>query len=66
MPTRNLDIHSVPYYGEYPQVQRPFVSARSRAQPNVLAFLAQDASVFEQSISLAGATLRQLFVVSCS
>jgi hypothetical protein len=39
----NLDFHSVPYYGDDPQVQRHFVSARSRAQPSVLAFLAQDA-----------------------
>lgn len=39
----NLDFHSVPYYGDDPQVQRHFVSARSRSQPSVLAFLAQDA-----------------------
>jgi hypothetical protein len=40
----NLDFHSVPYYGDDPQVQRHFVSARSRSQPSVLAFLAQDAA----------------------
>ena len=39
----NLDFHSVPYYGQDPQVQRHYVSMRSRAQPSVLAFLAQDA-----------------------
>ena len=39
----NLDFHSVPYYGEDAQVQSHFVSARSRSQPSVLAFLAQDA-----------------------
>jgi len=39
----NLDFHSVPYYGENPQVERHYLSARSRAQPSVLAFLAQDA-----------------------
>jgi hypothetical protein len=39
----NLDFHSVPYFGDDPQVQRHYVSARSRAQPSVLAFLAQDA-----------------------
>ena len=39
----NLDFHSVPYYGADPQVQRHYVSARSRRQPSVLAFLAQDA-----------------------
>jgi transposase len=39
----NLDFHSVPYYGQDPQVQRHYVSMRSRQQPSVLAFLAQDA-----------------------
>ncbi len=39
----NLDFHSVPYYGEDPQIERHYVSMRSRAQPSVLAFLAQDA-----------------------
>jgi transposase len=40
----NLDFHSVPYYGEDPQIERHYVSMRSRAQPSVLAFLAQDAA----------------------
>jgi hypothetical protein len=40
----NLDFHSVPYYGDDPQVERHYVSMRSRAQPSVLAFLAQDAT----------------------
>src|SRR3990172_7248580 len=39
----NLDFHSVPYYGDDPQLERHYVSARSRSQPSVLAFLAQDA-----------------------
>jgi hypothetical protein len=39
----NLDFHSVPYYGDDAQVQRHYVSMRSRAQPSVLTFLAQDA-----------------------
>jgi len=39
----NLDFHSVPYYGADPQVEHHYVSARSRSQPSVLAFLAQDA-----------------------
>ena len=39
----NLDFHSVPYYGEDPRVERHYVSMRSRRQPSVLAFLAQDA-----------------------
>jgi len=40
----NLDFHSVPYYGEDPVVERHYVSARSRRQPSVLVFLAQDAA----------------------
>jgi transposase-like protein len=39
----NLDFHSVPYYGDDPVLERHYVSARSRRQPSVLAFLAQDA-----------------------
>jgi hypothetical protein len=39
----NLDFHSVPYYGEDPVVERHYVSARSRSQPSILVFLAQDA-----------------------
>jgi transposase len=39
----NLDFHSVPYYGEHPLVERHYVSARSRRQPSVLVFVAQDA-----------------------
>ncbi len=38
----NLDFHSVPYYGEHPLVERHYVSMRSRRQPSVLTFLAQD------------------------
>ena len=40
----NLDFHSVPYYGEHPVVERHYVSMRSRRQPSVLVFLAQDAA----------------------
>lgn len=39
----NLDFHSVPYYGEKPAVERHYVSARSRRQPNILVFPARDA-----------------------
>ena len=38
----NLDFHSVPFYGEDPLVQSHYVSARSRSQPSILVFLAQD------------------------
>ena len=33
----------MPYYGEHPAVERHYVSLRSRRQPSVLVFLAQDA-----------------------
>ena len=39
----NLDFHSVRYYGEHPLLENHYVSARSRSQPSVLVFLAQDA-----------------------
>src|SRR6266851_2689723 len=39
----NLDFHSVPYYGDHPVIERHYVSMRSRSQPSVLIFLAQDA-----------------------
>jgi transposase len=39
----NLDFHSVPYYGEAPVIERHYVSMRSRRQPSVLVFMAQDA-----------------------
>jgi len=39
----NLDFHSVPYYGEHPNVENHYLSLRSRSQPGVLVFLAQDA-----------------------
>ena len=38
----NLDFHSVPYYGEHPVVEKHYVSMRSRRQPGMLVFLAQD------------------------
>jgi hypothetical protein len=39
----NLDFHSVPYFGEHPQVESHYLSKRSRRQPSILTFLAQDA-----------------------
>ncbi len=39
----NLDFHSVPDCGEHPVIERHFVSARSRRQPSILVFMAQDA-----------------------
>jgi hypothetical protein len=53
----NLDFHSVPYYGDHPVVERHYVSARSRRQPSVLVFLAQDAD--GQSFCYSNADLRK-------
>ena len=53
----NLDFHSVPYYGEHPLVERHYVSMRSRRQPSVLAFLAQDAG--SHAFCYANADLRK-------
>ena len=53
----NLDFHSVPYYGQDPQVERHYVSMRSRQQPSVLAFLAQDAA--GRAFCYANADLRK-------
>jgi hypothetical protein len=39
----NLDFHTVPFFGEHPQVQSHYLSRRSRRQPGILVFLAQDA-----------------------
>src|ERR1700704_2554064 len=39
----NLHFHSVPYFGEHPLVQSHYLSERSRRQPSILTFLAQDA-----------------------
>ncbi len=38
----NLDFHSVPYHGKDPQIESHYVSARSRRQPSMLVFLAQN------------------------
>jgi hypothetical protein len=39
----NLDFHSVPYFGEHPGVESHYLPKRSRRQPSILTFLAQDA-----------------------
>jgi len=38
----NLDFHSVPFFGEDSQVESHYLSKRSRRQPSILVFLAQD------------------------
>jgi len=53
----NLDFHSVRYYGEHPLLQRHYVAARSRSQPSVLVFLAQDAQ--GRAFCYANADLRK-------
>jgi hypothetical protein len=39
----NLDFHAVPFFGDDPLVQDHYLSKRSRRQPSILTFLAQDA-----------------------
>jgi transposase len=39
----NLDFHSLPFAGEDPSVEDHYVAMRSRRQPSILTFLAQDA-----------------------
>jgi len=53
----NLDFHSVPFYGHDPLIERHYVSARSRSQPSVLVFLAQDAG--SQVFCYSNADLRK-------
>jgi hypothetical protein len=53
----NLDFHSVPYYGGHSTIQKHFVSMRSRRQPSVLVFLAQDADT--HAFCYANADLRK-------
>jgi hypothetical protein len=53
----NLDFHSVPYYGQDPVVEKHYVSARSRSQPSILVFLAQDEQ--SQTFCYSNADLRK-------
>jgi hypothetical protein len=53
----NLDFHSVPYYGQDPIVEKHYVSARSRSQPGLLVFLAQDEH--SQTFCYSNADLRK-------
>jgi len=39
----NLHFHSVPYFGAHPVVESHYLAKRSRRQPSILTFLAQDA-----------------------
>jgi len=53
----NLDFHSAPYYGKSPLVEEHYVSMRSRRQPSILVFLAQDER--SQSFCYSNADLRK-------
>jgi len=53
----NLDFHSVPYFGEHPLVERHYLAKRSRRQPSVLTFLAQDAG--EEVFCYSNADIRK-------
>ena len=53
----NLDFHSVPYFGEHPLVESHYLAKRSRRQPSILVFLAQDADA--QVFCYANADIRK-------
>ena len=53
----NLDFHSVPYYGQNPVLEKHYISARSRSQPGLLVFLAQDEH--SQTFCYSNADLRK-------
>ena len=53
----DLDFHSVPYHGEHPKIERHYVPKRSRRQPSILVFLAQDAEA--RAFCYADADLRK-------
>jgi hypothetical protein len=53
----NLDFHSVPYFGQDRQVESHYQSKRSRREPSILAFLAQDAD--SQAFCYSNANIRK-------
>jgi len=53
----NLDFHAIPYFGGDAFVEKHYVSRRSRRQPSVLAFLAQDGDT--QVLCYGNADLRK-------
>lgn len=53
----DLDFHSVPFFGEDPVIERHYVSARSRRQPSILVFLAQDSD--SRAFCYSNANLRK-------
>lgn len=53
----NLDFHSVPYFGSDPVLESHYQSKRSRREPSILAFLAQDAD--SQAFCHSNANLRK-------
>jgi transposase len=53
----NLDFHSVPYFGEHPLVESYYLAKRSRRQPSILVFLAQDPEA--QAFCYANADIRK-------
>jgi hypothetical protein len=53
----NLDFHSVPYFGEDPIIESHYQSKRSRREPSILAFLAQDAD--SQAFCYSNANIRK-------
>lgn len=53
----NLDFHSVPFFGEDPVIESHYQSKRSRREPSILAFLAQDGD--SQAFCYSNANLRK-------
>jgi transposase len=53
----DLDFHSVPYQGEHPVIERHYSSKRSRRQPSVLVFVAEDADT--RAFCYASANIRK-------
>lgn len=53
----NLDFHSVPYHGRDPIIEKHYISSRSRSQPGMLVFLAQDER--SQTFCYSNADLRK-------
>lgn len=40
----DLDFHAIPFHGDDPQVEKHYISKRSRSQKSILAFVARDAT----------------------
>ena len=55
--TPDLDFHTIPHHGADPELEKHYVSKRSRRQNGILTFLARDADA--RRFAWADATLRK-------